>query len=241
LKILALTTRSDLSRRLTAALRPPHFVLDLLEKPDPCLDLMCSRTYRGILVDVSAVGFRVAKELVENLRQACPSVAIVVVERQLDLTQRINFFEAGADECLREPFFASELAIRLALLIRLRTNAGSRSNHLEVSDLVLDLDHRQARRAGKVVDLRPREFLLLEYLARNANRPVTRAMILEHVWNSSFEGLTNVVDVYISGLRSKIDRDFSQKLIVTTRGVGYKLVSKPNPSQPKPTVLGNAG
>jgi DNA-binding response OmpR family regulator len=78
---------------------------------------------------------------------------------------------------------------------------------------------------GKAIDLRPKEFLLLEYLVRNANRPVTRTMILEHVWNSSFEGLTNVVDVYISALRSKVDRDFPQKLILTNRGIGYTLAS----------------
>jgi DNA-binding response OmpR family regulator len=76
---------------------------------------------------------------------------------------------------------------------------------------------------GKEIDLRPKEFLLLEYLLRNVNRPVTRTMILEHVWNSSFEGLTNVVDVYISSLRSKVDRGFPQKLIQTKRGIGYTL------------------
>jgi two-component system OmpR family response regulator len=80
---------------------------------------------------------------------------------------------------------------------------------------------RRATRLEKPIDLRPKEFLLLEYLVRNVDRPVTRTMILEHVWNSSFEGLTNVVDVYISALRSKVDRDFSQKTIQTNRGVGY--------------------
>jgi two-component system OmpR family response regulator len=92
-----------------------------------------------------------------------------------------------------------------------------------LGDLDLDLIRRRAARLGKEIDLRPKEFLLLEYLLRNANRPVTRAMILEHLWNSSFEGLTNVVDVYISSLRSKIDRDFPQKLIQTKRGIGYTL------------------
>ena len=84
--------------------------------------------------------------------------------------------------------------------------------------------------SGKSIDLRPKEFLLLEYLVRNANRPVTRTMILEHVWNSSFEGLTNVVDVYISALRTKLDRGFPQKLIQTNRGIGYTLTSPPLPS-----------
>ena len=91
---------------------------------------------------------------------------------------------------------------------------------------------RRAARLGKAIDLRPKEFLLLEYLVRNVNRPVTRTMILEHVWNSSFEGLTNVVDVYISALRSKVDRDFPQKLIQTNRGIGYTFTSGDPPPPP---------
>jgi two-component system OmpR family response regulator len=92
---------------------------------------------------------------------------------------------------------------------------------LRSGDLELDLVRRTAARLGRAIDLRTKEFLLLEYLVRNVNRPVTRTMILEHVWNSSFEGLTDVVDVYISALRSKVDRDFPQKLIQTNRGIGY--------------------
>jgi DNA-binding response OmpR family regulator len=135
-------------------------------------------------------------------------------------------FEAGVDDCVREPFFASELVVRLGLSIRLRQAASdvvasNAVNVLRSGDLELDLVRRTAARLGKSIDLRPKEFLLLEYLARNVNRPVTRTMILEHVWNSSFEGLTNVVDVYISALRSKVDRDFPQKLIQTNRGIGY--------------------
>jgi DNA-binding response OmpR family regulator len=95
---------------------------------------------------------------------------------------------------------------------------------LRSGDLELNLVRRTAARLGKAIDLRPKEFLLLEYLVRNVNRPVTRTMILEHVWHSSFEGLTNVVDVYISSLRSKVDRDFPQKLIHTNRGIGYTLI-----------------
>jgi two-component system, OmpR family, response regulator len=121
---------------------------------------------------------------------------------------------------------ASEMAVRLGLSIRLRQaasdlGASGTANVLRSGDLELDLVRRTAARSGKAIDLRPKEFLLLEYLLRNVNRPVTRTMILEHVWNSSFEGLTNVVDVYISALRCKVDRDFPQKLIQTSRGIGY--------------------
>jgi DNA-binding response OmpR family regulator len=98
-------------------------------------------------------------------------------------------------------------------------------NVLRSGDLELDLVYRTVTRGGRPIDLRPKEFLLLEYLVRNVNRPVTRTMIVEHVWKSSFEGLTNVVDVYISALRSKLDQGFGQKLIQTNRGVGYTFTS----------------
>jgi DNA-binding response OmpR family regulator len=117
-----------------------------------------------------------------------------------------------------------------SLSIRLRQaaadlTAASAVNVLRAGDLELDLVRRRVARLGKSIDLRPKEFLLLEYLVRNANRPVTRTMILEHVWNSSFEGLTNVVDVYISALRNKVDRGFPLKLIQTNRGIGYTFVA----------------
>jgi two-component system, OmpR family, response regulator len=153
---------------------------------------------------------------------------LFIFARDLDLQQRLSLFAAGADECVREPFFASEFSVRLGLSIRLRQAASDlapshTANKLRSGDLELDLIRRRAARLGKEIDLRPKEFLLLEYLVRNVNRPVTRTMILEHVWNSSFEGLTNVVDVYISALRNKVDRDFPQKLIQTNRGIGYTL------------------
>ena len=103
---------------------------------------------------------------------------------------------------------------------------------LRYGDLELDLVRRRASRLGKPLDLRPKEFALLEYMARNVNRPVTRTMILEHVWNSSFEGLTNVVDVCISSLRSKVDRGFEQQLIQTKRGIGYTFTCLPSDRAP---------
>jgi two-component system OmpR family response regulator len=224
MKVLSLTHRPELRRRLQSALGPAHFVLDVLDTVEECIDHALGWSYSGILIDVETIGFRKTASLVSQLRRQCPSTALLAVERYLDLNERLGLFEAGVDECLREPFFISELSVRLSLLIRLRKGASESVEHLRVGDLELDLIRSQVRRADRAIELRPKEFLLLEYLSRNANRPVTRSMILENVWNSSFEGLTNVVDVYISGLRGKIDRHFDQKLIQTERGVGYKLV-----------------
>jgi two-component system, OmpR family, response regulator len=226
MKVLTLLPRCDLQRRVGMALNSAQFVVDTVESAKECLQFARFAQYEGILLDSGSVAYSDLLLLVKLLRQENADAALFVFQRYLELEQRLRLFEAGADDCVHEPFFASEFAVRLGLSIRLRQAASDLAasnavNVLRSGDLELDLVRRRVARLGKTIELRPKEFLLLEYLVRNANRPVTRTMILEHVWNSSFEGLTNVVDVYISALRSKVDRDFPQKLIQTQRGVGY--------------------
>jgi two-component system, OmpR family, response regulator len=226
MKVLTFLPRFDLQRRVAKALSSAQFVVESVLSVQECLQYAQCVQYQGLLVDSDSLIFSDVVSLIRRLREENPASSLFVFARYLDLEQRLLLFEAGADDCVREPFFASELAVRLALSIRLRqaasdVTAANSVNVLRAGDLELDLVRRRAARLGKLIDLRPKEFLLLEYLVRNVNRPVTRTMILEHVWNSSFEGLTNVVDVYISALRSKVDRDFPQKLIQTNRGVGY--------------------
>ena len=230
MKVLAFLPRCDLQRRVEKALNSAQFVLEKVASAKECSQFARFALYDGILVDSDSLDFAQTLLLVKQLRQENAGASLFIFARDLDLQQRLGLFAAGADECVREPFFASELAVRLALSIRLRQAASDlgpshTANKLRSGDLELDLIRRRAARLGKDIDLRPKEFLLLEYLVRNANRPVTRTMILEHVWNSSFEGLTNVFDVYISALRNKVDRDFPQKLIQTNRGIGYTLTS----------------
>jgi two-component system OmpR family response regulator len=228
MRVLTFLPRIDLQRRVEKALTSAQFVVETAGSVQECLSSARFAKYDGILLDSDALPFAETLILVKQLRQENVDAALFVLARYLDLEQRLSLFDAGVDDCVREPFFASELTVRLALSIRLRRAASRVStshtvNKLRSGDLELDLIRRRAARLGKDIDLRPKEFLLLEYLVRNVNRPVTRTMILEHVWNSSFEGLTNVVDVYISALRSKVDRDFPQKLIQTNRGIGYTL------------------
>jgi two-component system OmpR family response regulator len=228
MKVLTFIPRSDLQTRVAKAFSSAQAVVETVVTAKECLEFTRLAPYDGVLVDSDSLIFGDVVLLVKLLRQEKPDTSLFVVARYLDLEQRLQLFEAGVDDCVREPFFVSELAVRLRLSIRLR-QAAARSetsdavNLLRSGELELDLIRRRAARSGKTIDLRPKEFLLLEYLLRNVNRPVTRTMILEHVWNSSFEGLTNVVDVYISALRSKVDRDFPQKLIHTKRGIGYTL------------------
>jgi two-component system OmpR family response regulator len=226
MKVLTFLPRCDLQRRVEKGLSSAQFVVETVVSAKECLEFAQFAQYAAVLVDSDSLIFADALALVRLLRQENSDAALFVFARYLDLEQRLLLFDAGADDCVREPFFASELVVRLGLAVRLRQAASDvvalkAVNVLRSGDLELDLVRRRAARLGKTIDLRPKEFLLLEYLVRNVNRPVTRTMILEHVWNSSFEGLTNVVDVYISALRSKVDRDFPQKLIQTNRGIGY--------------------
>jgi two-component system, OmpR family, response regulator len=226
MKVLSFLTRPSLQSRLAKALRAPLFVVETAVSAKECLQFARVARYEAVLVDAGSLKFGDVLTLVKLLREVNSDASLFVFAPYFDLEQRLGSFEAGADDCVGEPFFASELAVRLRLSIRLHQAASNLAscntvNLLRCGDLELDLVRRRVTRSGKPVDLRPKEFLLLEYLVRNVNRPVTRTMIMEHVWNSSFEGLTNVVDVYISALRMKVDRDFPQKLIQTNRSIGY--------------------
>jgi two-component system, OmpR family, response regulator len=231
MKALAFLPRCTLQRRVAKALSAPLFEVATAASAEECLQFAQVTLYEAILVDADSLNFGDVLTLVKLLRQANSDAALFVFARYLDLEQRLRLFEAGVDDCVHEPFFAPELAVRLGHSIGLRQaasdlGASNRVNVLRSGDLELDLVRRKVVRSGKAIDLRPREFLLLEYLVRNVNRPVTRTM---------FEGLTNVVDVYISALRSKVDRDFPQRMIQTNRGIGYTFTCV-NGFSPMPTV-----
>ena len=130
--------------------------------------------------------------------------------------------KAGGDDYLAKPYAASELIARVEALGR-RHEGGAPSTHLKVGELEMDLLARVVRREGRKIDIQPREFRLLEYLMRNANQVVTRTMLLEKVWDYHFDPQTNVIDVHVSRLRSKIDREFDKPMLHTVRGAGYRL------------------
>jgi DNA-binding response OmpR family regulator len=146
---------------------------------------------------------------------------VLILSGRAGVEDRVKGLDLGADDYLTKPFSFSELSARVRALLRRPPNP--LGVVLRVEELELDRAERVVRRAGRRIDLTPREFALLEYLMRNAGRCVTRAMIIEHVWNFSFDTMTNVVDVYINYLRKKIDQDFESKLIHTVRSVGYEL------------------
>src|SRR5580698_4951549 len=159
--------------------------------------------------------------ILRYVRTRKPSMPILVLTGRARVEERVQCLDLGADDFLSKPFSFSELSARIRALLR-RSRLPTESV-LTVEDLKLDRVERRVERAGKRVELTSKEFALLEYLMRNAGRRVTRAMIIEHVWNLSFDTCTNVVDVYINYLRRKIDDGSALRLIHTIRGVGYEL------------------
>ncbi len=160
-------------------------------------------------------------EVLEYVRARQPELLVLMLTAKSKVEERVRGLDLGADDYLSKPFSFSELSARVRALSR--RSAHSLQTKLQVADLEVDLAERTVVRAGKRIDLSAREFGLLTYLMRNTGRCATRAMIMEHVWNLSFDTTTNLVDVYINYLRSKVDKDFGTKLIHTVRGVGYQL------------------
>ncbi len=162
--------------------------------------------------------------LLASLRQAAIDTPVLILSALGDVDDRVQGLHCGADDYLVKPFAMAELLARLEILSRRGSQPGSEvPTRLQVADLEMDLLSQEVRRRGELVTLQPREFRLLEYLMRNAGQVVTRAMLLEHVWGYHFDPQTNVIDVHVSRLRQKIDRDFSPPLLATVRGAGYCL------------------
>ncbi|HWX22324.1 MAG TPA: response regulator transcription factor [Candidatus Binatia bacterium] len=158
--------------------------------------------------------------LIRQLRAGSIRTPVLILSAKASVDDRVRGLQAGGDDYLTKPFAFSELQARIQALIRRATQAPE-PTRLRVGDLTLDLLTREVHRSDEAIDLQPREFALLEYLMRHANRPVTKTMILEHIFDYSFDPQTNVVDVLVHRLRSKVDKD--KAMLHTIRGVGYVL------------------
>ncbi|HTD28631.1 MAG TPA: response regulator transcription factor [Xanthomonadaceae bacterium] len=186
------------------------------------LFLATTESYDAIVLDrmlPSVDGLTVLR----TLRGAGNTTPVLVLTALGDVEHRVEGLRAGADDYLVKPFAFAELSARIDSLLRRRQTPGAETTELRVGDLELNLLTREARRAGRNIELQPREFRLLEYMMRQAERVVTRTMLLEAVWDYHFDPQTNVIDVHISRLRQKIDRNHAKPLLHTVRGAGYRL------------------
>ena len=184
--------------------------------------LATTEDYDVMIIDRMLPGIDGLK-IVKSVRAADIDTPILILSALGEVDDRVEGLKAGADDYLIKPFAFSELDARLEVLQRRTTTGLSMDTRLKVGDLELDQLSRSASRAGKPIELQPREYRLLEYLMRHAGQVVTRTMLLEHVWDYHFDPQTNVIDVHISRLRSKIDKGYDKVLLHTVRGAGYMI------------------
>ncbi len=219
MNVLVVEDDESVARFLGQALSEAGYMVERVLDGLTGLDRARSLGYDLILLDVMLPGLN-GLEVCRRLRSANVSTPILVITAKDTLQDRVDGLDSGADDYIVKPFQLAELLARARALLRRAVTAPT---VLRVADLTLDPASRRAIRAGKTVMLSATEYTLLEYLMRNVDRVLTRSMILEHVWQYDFGGSDNVLDVYISYLRGKIDRGQKPTLIHTVRGVGFRL------------------
>ncbi|MBI1749387.1 MAG: response regulator transcription factor [Acidobacteria bacterium] len=223
MRVLVAEDDNPLANFVRKGLEAEHYAVDIASDGEEARFMAEEYEYDLIILDLNLPRVD-GVEVLKHVRARKPSLPVIVLTARNKVEDRVKGLDLGADDYLTKPFSFSELSARVRALLR----RGSRPAEavLRVEDLELDRVERAVKRGGKRIELTPKEFALLEFLMRNAGRRVTRAMIIEHVWNLSFDTMTNVVDVYINYLRRKIDESFELKLIRTVRGVGYQLGGK---------------
>jgi DNA-binding response OmpR family regulator len=180
--------------------------------------------YDAVVLDLMLPG-RSGFQVLRDIRARKAALPILILTAKDSLEERVAGLDSGADDYMVKPFALAELSARLRAVMRRGT---PRENTLRVGDLEIDTVRRAVRRAGRSIDLKPKEYALLEYLVRNSDRPLTKSLIIEHVWNIHFDSVSNVVEVHINALRNKVDRGFDRPLIHTIRGVGYIMADRPD-------------
>jgi two-component system, OmpR family, response regulator len=221
MKLLVVEDDRETASYLAKGLGESGYTVDRAGDGREGLFLASAGGYDAIVLDRMLPGID-GLSMLSALRAAEIRTPALILSALGTVDDRVKGLRAGGDDYLVKPFAFSELLARLEAVLR-RGSAGPATTALRVADLELDLLTRSVRRGGKPIDLLPREFRLLEYLMRNAGHVVTRTMLLEHVWDYHFDPQTNVIDVHISRLRQKIDRNFARPLLHTVRGAGYCL------------------
>jgi two-component system, OmpR family, response regulator len=218
-RLLVVEDDAKIASFVVKGLKQEGYAVDHAPDGDTGLLLIGTTPYDAAVVDVMLPGLD-GLSLVKRMRATRSEIPVLFLSARSQVEDRIKGLQAGGDDYLTKPFAFAELSARLQALIR-RSTRTPEATKLVVGDLEMDLVGRQVRSAGREVELQPREFALLEYLLRHPERPVTKTMILEHVWDYSFDPQTNVVDVLMHRLRAKVDPEKAR--IETVRGVGYVL------------------
>jgi heavy metal response regulator len=220
MRILLVEDEHKVSSFVARGLTEERFAVDVAADGKSGLDLATTYHYDLVILDLMLPVLD-GSQVLRRIRKDNVQVPVLILTARDAVADKVGNFDAGADDYLTKPFAFAELLVRVKAL--LRRGPVTRSSVVRVGDLELDRLSQQVRRSGKKIELTAKEYSLLEYLMSNAGRVLSRTMIIEHVWDQSFDGITNIVDVYVRHLRSKVDDPYQQKLIRTIRGVGYSL------------------
>ena len=226
MRILVVEDEKRIADFLSRGLLGANYVVDIAPDGATAIEFIHATDYDLVILGLMLPdmdGLKVLERI--RSRKVGPPVLILSARGQVD--DRVKGLEQGADDYLVKPFAFVELLARVRALLR---RGQPSPEKLQVADLTVDCVRRRVTRATETIDLAPKEFGILEYMMRNKGRPLSRTMIVEHVWDMDYDGLTNIVDVYIRHLRSKIDDRFPQKLIQTVRGIGYMIEAPDKPA-----------
>jgi DNA-binding response OmpR family regulator len=221
MRVLVAEDDSVIADFVAQGLREAGYAVDVAATGPQGLKMALEGTFDAAVIDVMLPGLD-GLALIEQLRARHVQTPVLILSARHSVDDRVKGLQAGGDDYLTKPFAFAELLARVQALLR-RAGGAAEPTRLVAGDLTLDLLSRKVERAGKPLDLRPREFALLEYFMRHPGRVLSKTMILSHVWGYSFDPGTNVVDVLVSRLRDKVDREFETKRIHTVRGAGYVL------------------
>jgi two-component system copper resistance phosphate regulon response regulator CusR len=222
MRILIIEDEPKVSALVRRGLTAERYAVDVSADGREGLEYTEAYPYDIILLDLMLPGLS-GVEVLQRIRRTNQYVPILVLTARDSIDDKVKLFEYGADDYLTKPFAFAELLVRVKAL--LRRGPVNRSSTLRIDDLELDRLTQQVKRRGKRIELTAKEYSLLEYLMQNPDRVLSRNMIIEHVWDQSFDGITNIVDVYVRHLRSKIDENSEHKMIRTVRGTGYMIRS----------------
>ena len=224
MRILVVEDEKKVASFIKKGLQQEGYAVDTVYDGQEAAQNAAAFDYDLVILDLM-LPKRLGLDVLREVRTKKPNLPFLVLTAKGSLEDKVAGLDAGADDYLIKPFAFAELSARIRALLR---RGGSQENtRLRIADLEMDIGARQVRRAGQVIDLKMKEYALLEFLLRNANRAVTRTMIVEHVWDIHFDSVSNVVDVHINSLRNKVDKGFDPPLIHTVRGVGYMLSDRP--------------
>lgn len=227
MKLLVIEDDPGVAGFVVSGLRESGHTVDHAADGKEGLYLATTGDYDILIIDRMLPGID-GLTIVRTLRASDNNTPVLVLSALGEVDDKVKGLRVGADDYIGKPFAFAELLARIEAISRRPAREGSGEvTQLQVADLEMNLLSREVRRAGREIDLQPREFRLLEYLMRNHDQVVTRTMLLENVWDYHFDPQTNVIDVHISRLRRKIDKDFPPALIHTVRGAGYKLSESP--------------